>query len=377
MRVLELPANNSPRKQGQIHGETFRPLIKEIAAIRMELCLALGHLQTTDQLEQLAAQHLPLLQRWLPQTHEELLGIAEAADIPIEHIVVLNHYTDLRDLEDRRTQAAPDFAPLTAERTHKIDIAELPGEEDCSALYARCHEGVFLGQTWDMHGSAAPYVMMMYVPATPDAPAAWMLTITGCLGLAGLNAAGVGVTINNLRSTDAQIGLVWPSLVRTALTKRSTVEARDVILDSPVGSGHHYLIASSQFCYGIETSGTQKKIVFDGVAESYVHTNHCLDQDIAQFTTQAAESTSQERYDEMIRHLRHAPIRQFDDMWVHLGSHNGYPRSVCSHLASVEKPHASRTCGAITMNLSSVYATAAPGCVHRAWPHLFEFEGAT
>lgn len=377
MRVLELPANTSPRKLGQIHGEIFRPLIQEITAIRMELCLTLGNMQTTTELERVAAQHLPLLQRWLPHRHEELVGIAQAADLPIEHVVVLNHYTDLRDLNLRHPGPAPDFAPLPTERTQKIDSADLSGEEDCSALYARCHAGTFLGQTWDMHGSAAPYVMMMYVPEHLNMPAAWVLTITGCLGLAGLNDAGVGVTINNLRSTDAQIGLVWPALVRSALTKRSAVEARDVILDSPVGSGHHYLVASEQFCYGIETSGTQKKIAFDGVAESYVHTNHCLDQDVAQFTTQAAESTSQERYDAMIKHLRHAPVRQFEDMWTHLGSHDGYPRSVCSHLASVDNPHASRTCGAITMNLSSVYAAAAPGCVHHAWPHRFEFERAT
>ncbi len=36
--------------------------------------------------------------------------------------------------------------------------------------------------------------------------------------MAGVNSSGVGVTINNLSSTDARIGVIWPALVRKALT---------------------------------------------------------------------------------------------------------------------------------------------------------------
>lgn len=373
MRVLELPVNASPRQRGQIHGETFRPLIREIANIRTELALTLGRFETPAELELVAARHIPLMQTSLPALFDEMTGIAEGSGLSIEHVIVLNHYTDLRDLDPQQLDAHISSESLPPEHTHKINLADIPAEEDCTALYAQSNEGVFLGQTWDMHGSAAPYVMMLHVPAHDEAPEAWCLSITGCLGLAGMNAKGIGITINNLRSTDARIGLIWPALVRAVLEKPSVIEARDVILDNPVGSGHHYLVASEQFCYAIETSGTLKRIVFSGEAEHYVHTNHCLDAEVAHHTAQAFESTSQERYDLLVRHLRHAPIRNFKDMWVHLGSHSSYPRSICSHLASVDRPHASRTCGGIAMDLSAKYIHAASGCIHRAWPHAFEF----
>ncbi|MCB9709370.1 MAG: hypothetical protein H6714_11330 [Myxococcales bacterium] len=373
MRVLELPSDASPQQRGQIHGETFRPLVREIATIRVELALELGYAKSPDRLYQLAARHIPLMQTWLPSLFEELRGIAEGAALSIEEVIILNHYTDLRDI-DPDTLGFSARESLPPERTHRIDASSLPIEEDCTAVYARTGDGVFLGQTWDMHGSAAPYVMMLYVPAARGIPGAWLLSLTGCVGLAGLNARGVGVTINNLRSNDATVGLVWPALVRVALEKCSALEARDVILESPIGSGHHYIVASEKFVYGIETSGSLKRIVYNGFPETYLHTNHCLDDEVSARTSLVSEGTSQERYDLMNRHLKDAPIRNINDMWRHLGSHDGYPRSICSHIASPAQPHASRTCGAIVMELSSAQAWAAHGCVHKAWPHIFEFD---
>src|SRR5690606_22108499 len=103
--------------------------------------------------------------------------------------------------------------------------------------------------------------------------------------------------INNLKSVDAQVGVAWPALVRRALRERSAQAARDVILAAPLGSGHHYLVADEHHAFGIETSGRQKKVVFEEAAASYVHTNHCLDPDMAALSTVGPESTTRDRYD--------------------------------------------------------------------------------
>ncbi|MDW8363496.1 MAG: C45 family peptidase [Myxococcales bacterium] len=350
MRVFELPPQLGPRARGQAHGEAFRPLIAEIAAIRTALTVELGAFRDEGEVLAVARRHLAPLRRFDEQLAEELEGIAQGAGLAPEAIVVLNHYTDLRDLVPAR----------------------LPADEDCSVLWARGRDGRALaGQTWDMHGSAAPYVMMLGVPEGPDGPAAWCLSLTGCLGMTGLNAAGVAVCINNLKSLDARIGVVWPALVRRALRERSAVAARDVVLHAPLGSGHHYLCADDADAFGIETSGTRKAVVFDARAvphaHAYVHTNHCLPgSPVGDVSAIGVESTTLERYAWLSQSVRLHPPRDREALWERLGSHDGYPRSVCTHLSSPAQPHGVTTCGAVAMDLRERRMLAAAGCVHRA-----------
>jgi isopenicillin-N N-acyltransferase-like protein len=337
-------------------------MIHEIAAIRLERTLTLGRFTSRDQVLAVAALHLEGLARFDPDLSEELLGIADGADIDTARVVVLNHYTDLRDID-----------PATVLANAPVKRLDPSAEEDCSAIYARTPEGPLLGQTWDMHGSALPYVMMLKVPSAEDVPACWVLTITGCLGMAGLNDAGVGITINNLKSLDARVGVVWPALVRRALKQTSAESSRDVVMDGELGSGHHYMVADAERAFGIETSGTRERIVYRGEPPGFLHTNHCLDAEMAALHTVGTDSTTHDRFDALSASLARSPIRDRGDLWRRLGSHDGYPRSVCSHIASPHRPHGMRTCGALVMSLATPDLWAAHGCVHHARAHVFGF----
>ena len=355
MRTLRLPAGVSARERGRIHGEAFREPIHAIARIRTELAVAQGKLGTEARVLAVAEAHLPVLAAFDRALSEELLGIAEGADLDPARVVVLNHYTDLKDL-------GPD---------------SIPGDEDCSAVIAKTPAGVALGQTWDMHGSAAPYVAMLHVPEHEGAPAAWLLSITGCLGMAGMNAAGVGVTINNLRSNDARVGVVWPALVRRMLREREAQAAKHVLMTAPMSSGHHYIVGSAERAYGVETSGVLKSVVFESdwtEDATYVHTNHCVEgSEIARVSSVAPTSTTRERYAWLSESVAARPLESAADLWARLGSHDGYPRSVCTHLASAAEPHAMLTCGGVLMDLSARRIWAAPGCIHDVAPDEFSF----
>lgn len=363
MRTLRLPAGVSARERGRIHGESFREPIHAIARIRTELAVSQGKLRTEAAVLAAAEAHLPIVAAFDEALSEELLGIAEGADLDPARIVVLNHYTDLKDL-------GPEALPSV------IDEAVI--DEDCSALIAKTQEGVVLGQTWDMHGSAAPYVAMLHVPEHEGAPAAWLLTITGCLGMAGMSAAGVGVTINNLRSNDARVGVVWPALVRRMLREREPEAAKHVLMTAPMSSGHHYIVGSAERAYGVETSGALKSVVFEtewGSGESaYVHTNHCVEgSEVARVSSVAPTSTTRERYAWLTESVARRPIESAADLFARLGSHEGFPRSVCTHLASAAEPHAMLTCGGVVMDLSAKRIWAAPGCIHEVAPSEFSF----
>ncbi len=363
MRKLELPAGVPPREWGRIHGESFRGEVKALAAIRTYLCTKVGGFRSTADVLAAAAAHLPVLERYHQGLYDELVGIAEGAAVSPEDIVIANHYTDLRDLDpDPRTwQAAP-----------RHDDPRPPGRgqgagglggDGCSVLWSESPTGRILAQTWDMHATAIPYVMMLRVPSSADGPGAILLTVTGCLGMAGMSAARVGIAINNLFSTDATLGVVWPAVVRRALHGTTARAARDAIATSPIGSGHHYFVADREAAFAIEASGTRRKQVFSG-GGVYCHTNHCLDGEVAARSMVPPTSTTYDRMSWLEASLARTPISDLGDAWRRLGSDDGWPRSVCTNMATPESPHGAATCGAIAMNLDTGEVWAQQGLIH-------------
>ncbi len=372
MRVLELPAGASPREWGRIHGESFRGEVKAVAAIRAYLCTKVGGFKTLAQVREAAAAHLPVLERYDAALHAELLGIAEGAGVTPEDLVVANHYTDLRDLDpDPSTWvAAPTRDDPSLGVTKPGQAASLGGEvgaglggDGCSVLWSETPTGRVLAQTWDMHATAIPYVMVLRVPAAGEAPAATLLTVTGCLGMAGMNTARVGVAINNLFSIDATLGVVWPAMVRRALRERTAAAAHAVIATSPIGSGHHYFVADREAAFALEASGTRRKQVFGGGA-TYCHTNHALDADVAACSKVPSTSTTYDRMQWLERDLAATPLADLADAWRRLGSDDGWPRSICTNMATPESPHGAATCGAIAMNLDTGELWAQQGFIH-------------
>lgn len=381
MRTLELPAGKSPREWGQSHGESFRGEIQALAAIRAYLCTRIGGFSSTEQVMAAAHAHLAVLDRYDRALGEELAGIAEGAATTPEAIVVANHYTDLRDLDpdpNRWAMAPTDDEPAAAAGAPTSSRAQGGDGDGCSVLYSE----PIVAQTWDMHATAIPYVMMLHVPDQGDQPGAWLLTVTGCLGMAGMNRARVAIAINNLYSTDATLGVVWPAIVRRALRERSAGAAYGVVRTSPIGSGHHYFIAGPARgacdAYAIEASGRRRKLVFrrdpaiaHEQAPSYCHTNHCFDADVAARSKIPPASTTFDRLSWLLADPARTAVRDLFGAWQVLGATDGWPRSICTNLATPESPHGAATCGAIAMDLSTGELWAQQGLIHNVAPERF------
>jgi isopenicillin-N N-acyltransferase-like protein len=350
MRTFELPGGG-PREQGRAHGEMFRGEIGSLAEIRLYLC---GQMSggTREAVLQTARQHVPVLERYDRDLAEELAGIAEGAALDPALVLVLNHYTDLRDLE-----LGSDHRGATT--------------DGCSAVYARTAAGAVTGQTWDMHATSMPYLVLLRVPANGGRPAATILSLTGCLGIAGMNARGVALCVNNLSSNDARVGVVWSALVRRALAQPTAAAARDLMLEAPFGSGRHFLLVDRQDAFGLEASGTRRAVVFSGQARDYVHTNHCLDPVIGACTVIAPGATTFDRYTFLRDAIDRTPIESADQLWALLGSTEGYPRSVCSNQATPENPHGAATCAGLVMTPATGEILVCAGFTHAATPLRF------
>src|SRR5690349_7350428 len=163
MRTLDLPAGKSPREWGRIHGESFRGEVQALAELRSYLCTKVGGFKTRDQVLAAAAAHLPVLERYHDGLHAHPLGIPECAECSPEDIVIANHYTDLRDLDpDPRTWRPAPTHDDAAAGAHEAGATSLGGD-GCSVLFVETRTGAIVAQTWDMHATAIPYVMMLGV----------------------------------------------------------------------------------------------------------------------------------------------------------------------------------------------------------------------
>lgn len=317
--ILDYTKFNSPTERGHFHGETYRDAIKELVTIRTKLMLAKNP-KLKNSVNTLAMEQYEITKiSFHPDIMAEFDAIASASGVSTTDLIILNNYTDFRDI------ILPD--------------------EGCTTIYS-AHEGkYFAGQTWDMHSSAKNYLCVI---KTHDS---YILSLVGCLGMMGISNTGNLIGVNNINTTDARPGVIWPALIRESLLKKNISEIRDLLKTSPVTSGHNYLIANAEIGEHWEITPTQKKQVQIAPKEksfSIFHTNHCIHPDVINVEdTIASSSTTHARFDLSTKNTKN--ITSMHDMTNFLKSHDGYPKSICSHFeANPQDP--SGTCGGATFD---------------------------
>lgn len=347
MKVLKLDRGLSARERGRVHGEEFAQDIRELVEIRSYLIQKAWDDPDDRMLRERAQLHLPVLAEFDEDLYQEFQGIAQASGCSEADLLILNHYTDLRDL----------------------GISEEGMEEGCSILHARYGEEALLAQTWDMHATSAPYVMMLYLPDE----GVWTQTLTGCLALCGLSRRGLAVAINNLVMSDAKVGVSWPSLVRKMLRQPNVAAAERVLRETKVGSGHHYALVDAERSCAWETSGSQEALVYDGSKSPYVHTNHCLDGGMEQLSRIAATSTTGHRFAQAQELLAANPEPSAEQLWQMLQCRVDFPNSLFTNRTTPDNPHGIATCAFVLMDCKRGEIWARSGVDEDLSPRKFEW----
>lgn len=333
--LLKYERGKTYRQWGQQHGESFREGIKELFIIRKELML-----QKNPSLEKvidpLAKEQWEASKKYSPDITEELQGIAEGSGLEINDIVILNNYTDFRDIE-------------------------LP-DEGCSTIAYPGELAMIAGQTWDMHSTAKNYVNVIHCPVGEEDEAI-VFSLVGCVGMMGMTTKRTFVGVNNINTENARAALIWPLLVRSLLLKDNYDEIEENLKKAPVTSGHNYLIAGHQQAAHWEITPTLSRQVSSASMshrEVIFHTNHCLDTDIQKEEHKlAVTSTSHDRYD--IIEKNKGSLKDYHDLVNILKSHEGYPKSICSHYESGAQDPSS-TCGGGTFDTESGELKMWRGC---------------
>lgn len=316
---IKYDKNKDHYQWGLSHGEEFKQAIKELVSIRLELMLAKNPL-LKNKIKELAYEQWDVSQNFSPYISKEIKGIADGSGLNIEDIIILNNYTDFRDIELK--------------------------DEGCSTIYSKNETHNSSGQTWDMHSSAKKYVCVIETPQTKNQLAGVHFSLVGCVGMMGVNQQGLLVGVNNINTKNAKVGLIWPLLVRHLLNMSTLKDIKKSLIKSPVTSGHNYLISSPQMGEHWEvtpqiadcTSSLDEKS-----SGAIFHTNHCLSSKVKQLEDETSlSSTTHVRFDLLEKKV--LSLNSHNDFIDLLKDHTNYPKSICSHYESgAQDP--SMTCG--------------------------------
>ena len=290
IRVIKLCG--TPYEMGYAHGQRFHDEIHMFTEERVRLCQDadwtgqnLSRAAVIALAEACVAEH----QAYAPDLMQELQGMADATGLSLAELVINNGFTDFIDVvynlgAEREPTIAP---PLVADNCTAFMV---PPSRSASGQ-------AFLGQTWDMHASATPYVILIH-GQPDDAPEFLTFTITGCVGMIGMNSEGICVGINNLMATDGQIGVTWPFVVRQILQQASLDAALECLTGAKLAGAHNYMLMDRQGRgYEVEAMSTSHHV--QSLAdETITHTNHCLIQqnlDVARERPPESRTSSENR----------------------------------------------------------------------------------
>ena len=325
--VIKYESGSSPHEWGLMHGESFREGIRELAEIRTNLMREKNPGLDKQHIERLADEQWKITQLFDAKLGEELTGIAEGAGVSKADIVVVNNYTDFRDIH------VPD--------------------QGCSLAYANAGNGPVAGQTWDMHGSAKNYVCCIDIPR-PNDQRVIAFSVVGCVGMMGYNSLGGMLGVNNINTDGATVGAIWPAIVRRVLEQGSLETMAKWLTESPKTSGHNYLIAFKDQADMWEVApGLNERVDYKdrGETGAIFHTNHCLGKEMKERETVLAQnSTTYIRYDLVEKKI--GDVNDFDSMVALMNDHENYPKSICSNFQT-DAQDPSVTCGGAVGDLTT------------------------
>lgn len=348
--IVEL--SGTPFEMGLAHGRALKGLITEfVDSITSVHDMNNGFLKVGKKsLETFCNKNIGHLEKFAPELVEEMRGIAEGAGVTFEEILYLNCFLELEDLR----------APIVGAKV-------LPdGLWGCTTFNVTSDAGAdgraYIGQTYDVEKYYEKFLCLLRIKPEKG-PTQLVVSFAGIIGLNGMNSSGIGLVINKVTATDARPGVIYPFIVRKALSSERIGDALGAAIFSPRAGGINYQLAGSGVAFCAETSASYYQLLdIDG---AIAHTNHFLGRDMRKYETpnwlsHGGSMVRKQVADNFLK--KHAGSIDVD-MLKHLTrDHTNYPRCICAHGFEGEDPRtAFHTAFAVIMDPEAGWMEFCPG----------------
>jgi len=228
-----IEVSGAPHARGVAYGEQARERILRGVAHYSEQLRASAF--DEKDLAEVASQLVPLIEAFDLSLVDEMRGIAKGADIPFEHILLLNARTEVLQLAARRANKRP------------VD----PVPDGCTGVIvlpsATSHGKLIHAQNWDWKVECAETAVVLHV-RRDDGPDVLTFTEAGGLARAGMNAAGIAITGNYLESDrDYQrLGVPLALIRRNALEQEHLALAMKAIYCTEKSASNNMMVSHAE-----------------------------------------------------------------------------------------------------------------------------------
>ena len=256
---------------------------------------------------------------YAPQLLEEMRGIADGAQVSYEDILAMNCRSEMT-----RMKVGEKLAGLTAGGCTAFAVMA-DKTVDCKTYHA---------QTWDFGTMQRDAMVVLNILPQGTSPALFLITEGGLVGGKGMNACGMSLTLNALRTSGVPEGVPLHVVMRKMLESHTIAEAFHWATCAPCAAAGCITIAIDNAALAIElVPGDMDVLTPSGGI--LVHTNHVLStrfrniEDLGR--RNLAGGSSFLRYSRCHALLSRQTPFTLADIQAVMCDHVGYPKSICMH----------------------------------------------
>ena len=256
-----------------------------------------------------ARKYIPFAQERYPQYVEEMIGIAEWAEVDFDDIAVLN---------------AMEAVTMDALHLTKCTTMAVNGDRTADGHVLVAHN-----EDWLPEDEEDVYL----IHASPEDEAPFLaMTYGGLLPNIGFNAFGIAQCCDSVYPSDSRIGIPRLVVSRAVLAARTPSEAiRNTLIERRAAGYNHLLAHESGEMYNVEVSARRFAIQY-AEEDFVVHTNHYLDAGMQAIENEPDELISTRvRYFRALRLLRHTELHSVKTLQEIQRDHLNYPSAICNH----------------------------------------------
>ncbi|HDR16758.1 MAG TPA: hypothetical protein ENN79_15010 [Desulfobacteraceae bacterium] len=348
--VIELH-QTAPLARGRAYGEAARERI----ACNLEFYKGIFMNLTGEAWSNLLGRGRslkPMAEAYAPDLLIEIEGIAEGSGFSWEEIFLLNVRSEVIFSLKALGLEPPDGC---------TSLLALPEATSCGST--------LLAQNWDWYAPVIDGQVVLKIAEREAIPALVTFTEAGQVAKMGMNAAGIGLAVNNLTTDSPRPGVPWLFITRRILESSRLTEAAGRVLAARRAHSINYLIGHAEGTEGfgvcIETAVCEEH-VFWPEQGFLVHTNHFIEpgrtfQDLKlkrdpYSSTLLRLARTRRLLQKGLGRLGPAAIREI------LADHYDHPFSICAHGSPYSTgAHPMVTCLSLVMNLTRKEIEYCPG----------------
>jgi isopenicillin-N N-acyltransferase like protein len=258
-----------------------------------------------------AERFMPAIASFAPHLLEEIRGIAEGVPCDVREIVAINARTE-----------------LMYGVTHRPECTSIAIS---GAASADGHTRV--AQNWDWHPSLVG-TLVLWLVRRDDGPGVLTLTEAGIVGKIGVNAAGLAMCVNLLRSDSDSGGPAAPMhiILRRVLEKCHNVdEAIALIGNTPRCTSCNHMLADRSGAIADVEATPAGQWVHRPVHGILTHANHCTNPALSTQDRYVREYPETRARDGRMQALAKSHPVTENDLRAMLADHTTSPHSICLH----------------------------------------------